>query len=159
MGNSIEIGGEFVKIYNETEKENLIGILENSVDWYLVLKIVSQQNIELVYANKVARENCSYLTAGSNILSCADFSSLFGSILQVAQTRERMNFPQYVVKNGDGVLKVLDLQIYANNGNVIVCGRDLEPIIYEFRANTALLNHKLEKLLATVTQENLHASN
>ena len=132
-----------------TREKDLLGILENSVDWYLVLKIQDKDAI-IEYVNKVMRDSCPthHLIDGQSLSICPEFSKLFGTVLQVAKTKERVNFPQYVIPYNDNVTKILDLQVYANNGNVVICGRDLEPVIYEFRANTALLNHKLEKLLA-----------
>jgi hypothetical protein len=148
----------------QTREKELLGILENSIDWYLVLDIHPDETITVNYVNKIMFMNCehvcanSFIKTGMNFRNCVGFNNLVDTVLQVYKTKERVNFPQYFFKcEHNGTIKkakILDLQIYPNNGNIVICGRDLEPMIYEFRANVALLSHKLTALLeATAPKE------
>lgn len=133
-------------------KEDLYQILERSVDWYLVLKPVDGKLITC-YANKVMRDNCTRVCAeaaleiGHEFSSCPAFSNLTKLIWQVVNTKDIVHQPEYKFVCHQAIPKYLDLQIYTNNGHIIICGRDLEPILYTLRISTAQLNEQLDTLI------------
>ena len=135
--------------------EELIQILEKSMDWYLVLAVDTNTNtITTIYSNHAMMENCGSVcsTQPLNPLSifdnCGAFAPLKDTILQVYQTKKSVHIPEYIfgcVNKEEQ--KVLDLQIYTNNGHVVLCGRDLSPIYQNIRTEAARLVQQMDQLI------------
>lgn len=129
------------------DKDALLQILERSQDWYIVVK-VENEDIRLMYANQLVKENCvecAEYSVHPLLNSCTPFVSLVKVIKQVAQTRERVDIAGFLFKSKPN--KILDLQIYSDNGHVIVCGRDVALTMSNLRANLIMMNAKLDTML------------
>ncbi len=135
-------------------QQQLFEVLERSADWYLVLQLKDDKLITC-YANQIMRTNCqgtcleNALTFGENFSSCPAFSKLYDTAITVAKTKTSVHIPEFIFTCHNSSPKFLDLQVYTNNGHVVICGRDLEPVLYNLRKSTALLNEKLDEMLET----------
>lgn len=135
-------------------KEDLIQVLERSEDWYIVVSVKDNQAI-VEYSNKEMKRNCPGHCAvhafedQNNLFSCAAFKKLVPTILAVSKTKQKVHIPEYKFNciHAEN-FKFVDLQIYANNGHVVICARDLSPIVYNLRTSIALLNSKYDTLLS-----------
>lgn len=135
-------------------QEELVQVLENSEDWYIIIKVESGGLI-VKYTNKQMHAQCpgecaihAFSNECDNLENCAAFKPLVPIIRKVHETRQRTNIPQYEFKCIHRLdFKFVDLQIYRNNGHVVLCARDLSPNIYNLRTAAANLSKRLDYLL------------
>lgn len=134
-------------------KEDLIQVLERSEDWYMVVE-VKDSKVLVQYSNNRMKTNClgqcavHALEESNELNQCHAFYELIPLIIEVSKTKTKKHISEYKFKclhRED--FKFVDLQIYPNNGHIVICARDLSPIIYNIRTATAQLNSKLDELI------------
>lgn len=125
----------------------LVQVLDQSLDWYLLFKVVDNQ-IEVIYRNKPVRDKIATRKECVITSHCFEFSDLQKEILEVYETKIEKNIPYYVLSCSCIPETIyFNVQIYRNNGHVVLCARDLTKMLTENVKELTKASKRLDGLL------------
>lgn len=133
----------------------LIQILDDSLDWYILFH-VKDDEIGVIYRNRKVRDkikNLECVFKEGGFQHCHEFFDLKDQILEAYRGQKEISIPNYILNCGcQEESRYFNIQIYRNNGHVVLCARDMTDILTENAKSLRVATSKLDGLIDKVKQ-------